>query len=77
MNELGVHHSVSFVEIADKYKRDVSEFIRELEKLHKDIEDKNVLIKNKDTAIKQLNAYGGMGAWEQEKNILTQRIRKI
>lgn len=77
MNQLGVHHSASFMEIADKYKRDVGEFIRELEKLHKEIQEKNTSIKNKDTEIKQLNVYGGMGAWQQERNILIQKIRKM
>lgn len=49
MNELGVHPSSSFLEIAEKYKRDIKEYEMELERLNKDIEDKNAKLKNKET----------------------------
>lgn len=37
MNELGVHPTASFLEIADKYKNDVKSYEVELERLNKDL----------------------------------------
>lgn len=41
MSELGVHPETSFIDICDKYRKDVLLLETEIEKLNKEIEEKN------------------------------------
>ena len=47
MDELGLHSSTNYLELAEKYKKDVKDYENYIEKLRQELEEKIVILKKK------------------------------
>lgn len=48
MDELGLHSSTNYLELAEKYKKDVKDYENYIEKLRQELEEKIVILKKKE-----------------------------
>lgn len=56
MVELGVHSSLSYIEIAEKYKKDMKECEMYVERLSKELEEKSQLLKQKEEEVVRMSS---------------------
>lgn len=75
--ELGVPNSAHYIEVAEKYKKDCHAWEKEIERLNKELEDKNIKIINKEQEIKKYASPEGGPLEIKQHNELIIKISKL
>ena len=74
MDELGLHSSTNYLELAEKYKKDVKDYENYIEKLRQELEEKIVILKKKEEDFSKLQT--SLRNTNVEENQLMEMIKK-